>query len=307
MKIEVLRLKKDYGNTHAVDDISFAFSSSEIVGFIGPNGAGKTTTMRIMATLDEPSGGDVLFDGVSVMEEPERVRIMVGFVPDSLPTHRDMTVHDYLDFFARAYGIRGPRRRTVIETVEEFTGLASLREKVLDSLSKGMKQRISVARALLHDPEVLIMDEPAAALDPRARIELRELLKILSTQGKAILISSHILSELAEVCHSTVLIERGRILQTGQMNTSEAAAHHTIRIRIKGRIEDLYRELVQMPGIDAVRIVGNEVEAEVLGPQEATCEVLAALVQRGFPILEFRQHRVGLEEMFMRLTKGEVQ
>ena len=305
MKIEALRLKKVYGNTRALEDVSFSFSSSEIVGFIGPNGAGKTTTMRLMATLDEPTAGDVLFDGISVVEAPERIRSLVGYVPDTLPTHRDMTVRDYLDFFARAYGIRVPRRRTVIETVEEFTGLTELREKFLDALSKGMKQRVSLARSLLHDPEVLIMDEPAAALDPRARIELRELLRTLSAQGKAILISSHILSELAEVCHSTVLIARGRILKTGELNDAGAPAHHTVVIRVKGGIEELCRELAQMPEIDSVRIVGNEVAAEIPGPEEVTGEILTALVRRGFRVLEFRQQRTRLEEMFMRLTKGE--
>src|SRR6266545_8004039 len=194
MKIEVVNLKKHFGPTHAVEDVSFAFSSGQVVGFVGPNGAGKTTTMRILATLDEPTAGDALIDGVSVVEEPERARHLVGYVPDSLPTHRDMSVHEYLDFFARAYGLKGLYRASVIESVEEFTGLTGLRDKMLVALSKGMKQRVSLARALLHDPEVLVMDEPAAGLDPRARIELRELLRVLSSQGKAILISSHILT-----------------------------------------------------------------------------------------------------------------
>jgi ABC-2 type transport system ATP-binding protein len=166
MKINVVHLKKYYGRTRAVDDISFSFTSGQIFGFVGPNGAGKSTTMRILATLDEPTGGDAYVDGVSVVEDPERARQLVGYVPDSLPTHRDMSVHDYLDFFARAYGLKGRHRTQVIERIEEFTNLTGIREKNLVALSKGMKQRVSVARSLLHDPPVLVMD---AASCGRAR------------------------------------------------------------------------------------------------------------------------------------------
>src|SRR5262249_9756016 len=169
MKVEIVNLKKHFGATRAVNDVSFTFSSGQVVGFVGPNGAGKTTTMRILATLHAPAAGDGLIDGVSVVEEPERARRLVGYVPDSLPTHRDMSVHEYLDFFARAYGLKGAHREKVIESVEEFTGLAGIRDKMLVALSKGMKQRVSLARALLHDPAVVVMDEPGAGPDPRAR------------------------------------------------------------------------------------------------------------------------------------------
>ena len=173
MRIDVIELHKHYGNTRAVDGISFGFGAGQIFGFVGPNGAGKSTTMRILATLDEPTGGDCLIDGVSVVEEPEKAHKLVGYVPDALPDHRDISVHEYLDFFARAYGLRGDRRRRVVEEIEEFTNLVGIREKHVNALSKGMKNRVSVARALVHDPPVLIMDEPAAGLDPRARVELR--------------------------------------------------------------------------------------------------------------------------------------
>src|SRR5579884_1071797 len=190
MHIHIDHLKKHYGRTRAVDDVSFTFSSGEIVGFVGPNGAGKSTTMRIIATLEEPTSGDVFLDGISVVEEPDKAHRLIGYVPDTLPSHRDISVHEYLDFFARAYGIGAATRKKVVESIEEFTNLLGIRDKPLNALSKGMKNRVSVARALVHDPAVLIMDEPAAGLDPRARIELRELLKVLSGQGKAILISS---------------------------------------------------------------------------------------------------------------------
>jgi ABC-2 type transport system ATP-binding protein len=309
MKIEVVNLKKYFGYTHAVDDVSFSFSSGQVVGFVGPNGAGKTTTMRILATLDEPTEGDALIDGVSVVEEPERARHLVGYVPDSLPTHRDMSVHEYLDFFARAYGLKGEKREQVIASIEEFTNLAGIREKMLIALSKGMKQRVSLARALLHDPSVLIMDEPAAGLDPRARIELRELLRVLSSQGKAILISSHILTELAEICHAAVIIEHGKILMAGVMGDllTSSVPRRTVLVRLLGQQEELHRELLQMPLIENARIAGSEIVFEVNGTEENCCDLLALLIQRGYRVLEFRQQRANLEEIFMNVTKGVVQ
>ncbi len=309
MKVEIVNLKKHFGSTRAVNDVSFSFSSGQVVGFVGPNGAGKTTTMRILATLDEPTAGDAMIDGVSVVEEPERARRLVGYVPDSLPTHRDMSVHEYLDFFARAYGLNGGHREKVIESVEEFTGLTGIREKMLVALSKGMKQRVSLARALLHDPPALIMDEPAAGLDPRARIELRELLRVLSSQGKAILISSHILTELAEICHAAVIIERGRLLMAGAIGDllTGSAPHRTVLIRVMSGQERLYRELLETPRIEKVNIIGADIAAEINGDEEACSDLLTALVARGYRIVEFKQQRANLEEIFMSVTKGAVQ
>jgi ABC-2 type transport system ATP-binding protein len=310
MKVNVVHLRKHYGGTRAVDDISFSFASGQIFGFVGPNGAGKSTTMRILATLDEPTGGDAYVDGVSVVDDPEKARHMVGYVPDSLPTHRDMPVHDYLDFFARAYGLKGRHRAQVVERIEEFTNLTGIRQKNLIALSKGMKQRVSVARALLHDPPVLVMDEPAAGLDPRARIELRELLKLLSWQGKAILISSHILTELAEICNGAVIIERGKILRAGTMEEilHSNVTHRTVVIRVLGRHEDLHKRLLETPRISEAQIlVDNTVEAQVGGSDEECCELLAALVRDGFRVVEYKQRRADLEEVFMNVTRGEVQ
>jgi ABC-2 type transport system ATP-binding protein len=309
MKIEVVNLKKHFGPTLAVDDVSFAFSSGQVVGFVGPNGAGKTTTMRILATLDEPTAGDALIDGVSVVEEPERARRLIGYVPDSLPAHRDISVHEYLDFFARAYGLKGARREKMVTGVEEFTNLAGIRDKTLNALSKGMKQRVSLARALLHDPPALIMDEPAAGLDPRARIELRELIRALSSQGKAVLISSHILTELAEICDGAVIIEHGKILMAGRVGEllTDNASRRVALIRVLSDREELYRELLQTPGVEAARLNGDEVMAEVNGDDDALCALLATLVGRGHRVIEFKQQRANLEEIFMSVTKGVVQ
>ena len=311
MKVEVNNLKRHFGTTRAVDDITFSFESGQIFGFVGPNGAGKTTTMRILATLDEPTAGDATINGHSVVERPEHARRMIGYMPDNLPVHRDISVHEYLDFFARAYGIGSPKRQQVVESVEEFTNLMGIREKMLNALSKGMKQRVSLARALVHDPPLLIMDEPAAGLDPRARVELRELLKVLAQQGKAILISSHILTELAEICDGAVIIEKGRILRAGTMHSishgGDAPTHRTMIIRNYGSNEELCKALLEMPHVEAARLVGPSVEADVAGDEETCCDLLAELLRRNFRIAEFHQRKADLEELFMTITSGEVQ
>jgi ABC-2 type transport system ATP-binding protein len=310
MRINVVQLRRYFGRTRAVDDISFAFASGQIYGFVGPNGAGKSTTMRILATLDEPTAGDAYVDGVSVVEEPERARRLIGFVPDSLPTHRDMSVHEYLDFFGRAYGLRHRHRVQVLERIEEFTNLTGIRDKALVALSKGMKQRVSIARALLHDPPVLIMDEPASGLDPRSRIELRELLKLLSWQGKAILISSHILTELAEICTGAVIIEHGKILRAGTMDQilGHDQDQRTVHLRLLDRQNEACGSLRKLPRVkEASLLMDGTVQILVDGADEVCCELLTGLVQDGFRVAEFTQRRAGLEEVFMNVTRGEVQ
>ncbi|MGE3809405.1 MAG: ATP-binding cassette domain-containing protein, partial [Gemmataceae bacterium] len=246
----------------------------------------------------------------SVVQFPEKARLLVGYVPDSLPTHRVISVHDYLDFFARAYGIQGQRRKQVVEGIEEFCNLTGIREKQVSALSKGMKNRVSVARALVHDPPILIMDEPAAGLDPRARVELRELLRVLSTQGKAILISSHILTELAEICNGAVIIERGRILRAGTLDqiVNQDQPHRSVVIRALEPTDVLQKRLLEMPGVERVRLLDQQgVEVDVLGNEQNCCELLASLVRGGVPVLEFRPQRLDLEQIFMNVTTGEVQ
>jgi ABC-2 type transport system ATP-binding protein len=309
MEIRVDNLSRHFGRTRAVDGISFTFGSGQIVGFIGPNGAGKTTTMRILATADEPTEGDAFIDGASVVQEPEKVRARVGFMPDYLPGHRDISVHEYLDFFARAYGIPSHRRRAVVEQVEEFTNLNDLRQKTVATLSKGMKQRVSLARAMVHDPAVLILDEPASGLDPRARIELRELLRALAERGKAILISSHILTELSEICGATVIIEQGKIVRAGTMAEIVArdAPLRSVLVRTRGSLDDLHKAVLQLPRVRAARIAGAHVEVDIEGDDEVCQTLLAELVRQGLPIVEFACRKTGLEEIFMNVTKGKVQ
>jgi ABC-2 type transport system ATP-binding protein len=309
MEIRVNNLKKHFGSTRAVDGISFDFASGHIFGFVGPNGAGKTTTMRILATMDEPTEGDAWIDGVSVVHDPEKVRHMVGFMPDTLPTHRDITVHEYLDFFARAYGLVGRKRTRTLEGLEEFTNLTGIRDKVLRALSKGMKQRVSLARAIVHDPNVLVLDEPAAGLDPRARIELRELLKILAERGTAILVSSHILTELSEICTGTVIIEQGRIIRAGTLASiiSQEMPNRAVSIRVIGDPTALHRALLEMPQVEGAQINGPAVDVLVIGDEHACHAILAGLIAQEQEVIEFSQAKADLEELFMNLTKGEVQ
>ncbi len=246
--IELQRLCRYFGETRAVQDVSFQVRRGEVFGFIGPNGAGKTTSMRILAGLDTPSSGDARVDGFSVVDDPDRARLRLGFMPDYFDTDHAIDCRDYLDFFARAYGLRGVVRRRALHRVMRFTGLDAIQHKPISGLSKGMKQRLCLGRALIHDPPVLILDEPAAGLDPRARIELREIVRALSRQGKAILISSHILTELAEICDRVGIIEQGELIAEGSvaemrsklMNRAGPSEH---QVRVLGSPEGLVQWL----------------------------------------------------------------
>lgn len=309
MRIEVHHLVRDFGDTRAVDDLSFTIESGKIYGFVGPNGAGKTTTMRIMATLDVPTSGDVFIDGYSVVREPDRVRPLIGFMPDSLPAHRDMTIAEYLDFFARIQGMRRQHRLTTLSAIEAFTGVAPIRNKVLASLSKGMKQRVSLARALVQDPQFLILDEPAAGLDPKARIELRELILALAQQGKTLFISSHILGELTEICDGTVMIEQGRLLQAGSIDQLLERHHDTLRylLAADGELNSLYQQCLAFPAVEDCQIVKNEVEVQLRAEPGIVTALLQHLLAQGLAVHECRRRRAGLEDMFMAMTRDRVQ
>ena len=235
MKVQVKNLRKEFGKTVAVDNISFSFDSGHVFGFVGPNGAGKTTTMRIISTIEEPTAGDVLLNGVSVCEEPELARRAVGYVPDTLPAHAGHHRPRVPGFLrARLRLARQETRRRPSRPSRNSPTSTGIREKHLKALSKGMKQRVSLGRALVYDPDVLVLDEPAAGLDPRARVELRELLMLLAERKKAILISSHILTELTEICNGVVIIERGKILETGTIDDvlKKSAPRRTVAIRL---------------------------------------------------------------------------
>ena len=295
-----------------MNDVSFTVYKGEVFGFIGPNGAGKTTSMRILATLDLPSYGDTRVDGFSSLNDPDRVRRRLGFMPDYFGTYPNVNCFEYLDFFARAYGLRGRERSQSLQKVMDFTGLDKLAEKPIRGLSKGMKQRLCLGRAMVHDPAVLILDEPAAGLDPRARIELRVMIRDLATHGKTVLVSSHILTELAEMCDRVGIIEKGQLLATGTVDEiqNHAGRDQVVRdvvVRILTRSESVATYLDQQQSVLGVRIDGELVHFVHGGNRNDEAAMLRQLIHEGFDIAEFRSQQMSLEDVFMEVTKGIVQ
>ena len=307
--IRLQALHRYFGATRAVEDVSFEVQAGEVFGYIGPNGAGKTTSMRILATLDEPTAGDAFVDGFSVVNDPDRVRMRIGFMPDYFGTYPNVNVREYLDFFARAYGLTDGDRTRAIDGVMDFTMLAKLAEKPTSGLSKGMKQRLCLGRALIHDPGVLILDEPAAGLDPRARIELREMIGRLADAGKAILISSHILTELTEMCDTVGIIEQGRLLAVGTVEQmrKQAQPHATVRVTVLGGAEALGKWLEDRDDVVAVRAQSDVAVFSHRGNRESEVVLLREMVQAGFKVAEFGVHETSLEDVFLHVTEGRVQ
>jgi ABC-2 type transport system ATP-binding protein len=302
-------LVRHFGGVHAVDEVSFCVESGKVLGFIGPNGAGKTTTMRILATLDTPQRGDAWIGGHSVVEKPEAVRRITGFMPDYAGVYANTTVTEYLDFFARAHDLRGQPRHRAVENIIEFMGIGDLQDRHVDSLSKGLKQRVALGRALIHDPQVLILDEPAANLDPRARIEFRALIRELAADGKTILLSSHILTELSEMCDAVTVIEKGRILATGTVQEilSGLRPRRLLSVRLMAATDGIERFLLEQPGVTRVHENGGRVQFELEGGDREQVDLVSRLVAAGFPILEFSAHSAGLEDLFIEITEGRVQ
>ncbi len=317
--VHVSRLTRRFGSFTAVQDLSFAFDAGEIFGFIGPNGAGKSTTMRILATLDIPSAGDCTVDGLSTVDDAEEVRRMIGYMPDSYGTYPNMTVWEYLDFFARAYRLHGPARTRAVADVVEFCQLGELREKLITTLSKGMKQRLCLGRCLIHDPKLLILDEPSAGLDPRARIEFRELLRLLAGQGKAIFISSHILAELEELCDGVAIIEQGRLVASGEVAAIKSkavavreavqgqTAQAVVELRLTHSVERLNERLAEQPELSQITVSGTTVTAVIAGGNGAQAALLKRLVADGLPIYHCTGRSENLEDLFLHITEGKVQ
>ncbi len=307
--LSVRSVTKRFGDFIAVDRVSFDVRPGQICGFIGPNGAGKTTTMRIAATLELPDDGDVLVYGNSVLLEPREVRRQLGFMPDAYGAYPGTTVEEYLDFFARAYRLHGKQRKSALDYVTDFTGLAPLGGKLIDTLSKGMRQRLCLAKTLLHDPGFLILDEPAAGLDPRARVELRELVQALADMGKGVLISSHILSELSSLVDSISVIESGRIQGAGTVEEilAKLRPHSRVFVRCLSELDVVERALLEMPGVSGLHLERNGIAFDFEGQPEGVAELLARLVEGGFAPIEFAPEVVDLEDVFLSLTEGVVQ
>ena len=301
-------LTKRYGRSVAVGGLDLSIDAGEIFGLVGPNGAGKTTTLKMLATLLPPTAGDAQIAGMSVRHEPDAVRRVLGYMPDNFGVYDDMRVWEYLDFFGRCYGLSGPRRRQMIGDLLELVDLAQKRDSYVQDLSRGMQQRLCLAHALVHDPQVLLLDEPASGLDPRARVELRELLRELRSLGKTIVISSHILPELEELCTSLAIIDHGRVMASGRVE--EIADRFRVggvyRVRLLGDTEDAQAAaalLSDRPDVASVVVDGDgSLELGLAGDDASTAAVLAALVRAGHRVVSFAPAASDLEELFLQIT-----
>jgi ABC-2 type transport system ATP-binding protein len=307
--IAVKALTKRYDEYEAVRAISFTVEKGEIFGFIGPNGAGKTTTIRILATLLDLTAGDVTVAGHSVVSEPEKVRKALGFMPDLFGVYDRITVWEYLDFFGAAYGLGRRERHAVIEQIIELTDLGELRERLCDALSKGMKQRLCLAKTLIHDPQVLVLDEPASGLDPRARIEFRALLKELRSMGKTIFLSSHILTELSDVCSSVAIMEKGRLVASGPLDSIMSRLHsrHVYELQLLDKVADA-RAMIEKSGlVSDLKDHDHTLRFSFDGEPPQLAALLKALTAADIPVVGLVKEKQDLEDAFMQLTRGAVQ
>jgi ABC-2 type transport system ATP-binding protein len=303
--IETRDLTKMYGDLYALNRLNMTLTKGDVYGFIGPNGAGKTTTMRILATLLNPTFGEATVCGFSIYKRPQEIRRVIGYMPDFFGVYDDMKVIEYLEFFAAAYRIKGPARRQKCDQVLELVDLTYKRDALVTSLSRGMTQRLGLARVLLHEPQVLLLDEPASGLDPRARIEMRALIKELRNMGKTILVSSHILPELADICNKIGIIERGKLLFDGDVTTalSRVRPHTVVQIKVD-RLGDALKRLEGHPDISELTEkegIGQATLKEGISDASFIAEML---VRDGFRLSMLREEEVNLETAFMGLTKG---
>ncbi len=305
MELRAEGLTKVYGDLRAVDSLSFSLGDGEIWGFIGPNGAGKTTTLRVLATLEHPTEGDAWVDGESVVRDADRVRPEIGFMPDYFGVYPAMLVSEYLDFFARAYGLRGRARTRAVAEIVEFTEIGDLLEKKVAALSRGMQQRISLGRALVHDPDLLLLDEPAAGLDPQARMDLRELLRLLATRDKTILISSHILADLEELVNNVLIIREGRLVYSGPPEDvhGDASRPLAVTVRVMGELRECSRLLLESPWVHDVQVLQpDRLSLQMRGGREAIAEIVATLVEGDHKPYQVVTEGRLLEKMYLEVT-----
>lgn len=313
--IDVQGLTKRYRHTEALRGLTFHVSAGSVFGFIGQNGAGKTTTLKILATLLRPAEGTAAVAGYDVVRAPGRVRRLIGYMPDFFGVYDDLRVGEYLDFYADAHGVHGETARRLRDDLLELVDLAHKREAYVNDLSRGMQQRLCLARALIHDPAVLLLDEPASGLDPLARVEMRGLLKELQAMGKTIIISSHILSELADFCSHIGIVAQGRMIRQGTLDeVLRDSRERRLRVRVlaaDGRSEEglaeaerAARVLSALPGVRGAGVAGPQVEVGFDGDPEAIPGLLAALVGEGVRVVSFTETASSLEDAFLHLTKG---
>lgn len=313
--IETRDLRKRFGKFDAVNGLSLAVPAGSIYGFVGPNGAGKTTTMRMLTTLTRPSGGEAWVAGHSVLKEPRAVRRAIGYMPDEFGVYDDMRVWEYLDFFAACYDIPENNRKRLIDDLLELVDLSHRRDDMVDKLSRGMKQRLSLARTLAHDPSVLILDEPASGLDPRARVEIRELLVELAKMGKTIFFSSHILADVSEICSHIGIIEAGQMVAQGSMQDmrSQLMPHREVLVTVRDedtaeKVAALVAGLAGVVNVQRLEPRGgrSRVKLDYTGDDEGVAAINQKLASEHIAVLGFTEETKDLETMFMRVTKGVV-
>ena len=304
--LDVRNLRRSFGNVHAVQDVSFTINKGQVVGFIGANGAGKTTTLRLLATLDTPDAGSINIMGCEATHYPDKVRARLGWMPDSYGNYDNVTVVEYLDFYARAYGYMGAQRSKHVNDIMAFTELTPIQDRLMHTLSKGMGQRLCLGRSLINEPELLLMDEPAAGLDPKARIEFKNLVRILSQQGKTILISSHILSELGEMCDTMLFIDKGHIVHHGDSETLRRGDESVIRLEIEttGNPDSLVEWAALQPGLvlaDRTKR-GARFDFTAKGPDELSL-LLRRAIGEGIPVSDFHRQERRLEDAFVEVLR----
>jgi len=305
--LEIKDLVKNYGKFTAVDRLTLSVGKGAICGFVGPNGAGKTTTMRIMSGLLNATSGNVIIDGVDVTKNPRALREKIGYMPDFFGVYDNLKVTEYMDFYAGAYGIAYKDRAPIIDNLLEIVDLSHKKDSYVDSLSRGMKQRLCLARSLVHDPELLILDEPASGLDPRARVEMKEVLKQLQEMGKTIIISSHILPELAEMCTEVCIINHGKLAAQGSVQEimQKLSQKRIIHIEPLREMERMIQILKEQPMIRSIVENTKDVELDFTGTNEELSDVLKQLILADIPLLSFKEKEGNLEEVFMQVTGGE--
>jgi ABC-2 type transport system ATP-binding protein len=323
LAIETRHLSRQYGKIHAVQDLNLSIPQGSLFGLIGPNGAGKTTTLRMLAGLLAPSAGEIVIAGEVVRKDGGALQRRIGYMPDFYGVYEDMMVWEYLDFFARCHDLPANRRKQVVDELLELVDLSEKRDAYVQTLSRGMRQRLCLAHAMVHDPQVLLLDEPASGLDPRARVEMRELLRELGAMGKTVVLSSHILSELAELCDSIGIIERGKLVVAGRLEDIQAQVQggRKLHVRILSEPEAAETVLRGLPGVGEIFPMpengngngsaetgqaGSLFEVEFVGDENAVADVLEALIANKVRVASFSEDSTGLEEVFLRLTKGEV-
>jgi ABC-2 type transport system ATP-binding protein len=304
--IETHELTKMYGELYALNRLNLTLNQGDVYGFIGPNGAGKTTTMRILATLLNPSWGEATVCGYSIYTGSKEIRRVIGYMPDFFGVYDDMKVVEYLEFFASAYRIKGAARRKICEEVLELVDLTYKRDALVTSLSRGMTQRLGLARTLLHDPQVLLLDEPASGLDPRARIEMRALLKELRTMGKTILVSSHILPELADICNKIGIIEQGCLLVNGEVTDvmKQVRTDIVLNIAVAERMTDAAGLLENQPEVESVMDKNGILVVKLNEGVNQYGFLASRLIEQGYELTLFKEDEINLETAFMHLTKG---